>query len=47
MGKGVKTVRRSVVFIFKEVREKKEYECGMCKLEMMIESERKKRVELN
>ena len=33
-------------FSFKEAR-RKEYECGMCKLEMMIEDEWKKRMELN
>ena len=33
-------------FSFKEAR-KKEYECGMCKLEMMTEGERKKRMNLN
>ena len=33
-------------FSFKEARNK-EYECGMCKLEMMIESEKRKRMELN
>ena len=33
-------------FSFKEAK-KKDYECGMCKLEMMIEAERKKTMELN
>ena len=33
-------------FSFKGAR-RKEYECGMCKLEMMFEGERKKRMELN
>ena len=33
-------------FSFKEARNK-EYECGMCKLEMVIESERRKRMELD
>ena len=33
-------------FSFKQARNKK-YECGMCRLEMMIESERKKRMELD
>ena len=33
-------------FSFKEAS-KKEYECGMCKLEMMIEGERMRRMELN
>ena len=32
-------------YSFKEAR-RKEYECGICKLEKMIESERKKRMEL-
>ena len=33
-------------FSFKEAR-RKEYECGMCKLEMIMEGERKKRMELD
>ena len=33
-------------FSFKEARGK-EYTCGMCKLEMIIEDERKKRMELD
>ena len=33
-------------FSFKEAR-RKEYECGMCKLEIMIEGERKEGIELD
>ena len=33
-------------FKFKDAK-KKEHKGGMCKLEMMIESERKKKIELN
>ena len=33
-------------YSFKEAK-RKEYECGICKLEKMIESERKKRMEEN
>ena len=32
-------------YSFKEAR-RKEYECGMCKLEKVIEGERKKRMEI-
>ena len=38
-------MKRSVVLVLRKLEKK--YECGMCKLEMMIESKRKKRIELN
>ena len=43
--RGGQFLLRSVGLVLRKLRKK--YECGIFKLEMMIEGERKKRVELN
>ena len=40
-------IEKGRYFSFQEARKKKEYTCGICKVEMMFEGERKKRIELN